>query len=734
MPTYNRRAFVHHAIRYFLLQDYPNKELIIIDDGTDNITDLVPVHEDIRYFRLENKITLGAKLNMACEYARGEIIANWDDDDWYSDKRLSAQVSALQEPGISICGINRLLYYDFRNRRGYQYVYPSNMRVWLLGSSLCYTRTLWKKIGFADINVGMDGLFVWATPPDQVKVMSNNRFSVHMIHAENISPKNTTGGYWQDHSIDDIRHLMDTDWPHYLNDGFYDDSQTLLATKHNSTGTRTTDNKKLKNVFACLVHEREDCIIDLVLNLKYLDPSSAIILYNGGTDTGLFSGKFDYKKYGVRIHPRPVPQKHGYLHQFALDCMSDALEHIPFDTFTIVDSDQLCLRPGYAECLSRYLSGLPRVGMLSNRPEPELHQDTRNLVAAQALRETALWKPFLEDFPGWENKFVHWTYWPGTVFTASAIRDLLNLFRENKKLQQIMQNTRIWATEEVILPTLVSLLGYEIAANPTSYDFVKYRKKHTRNDIDHALSDTGVYWIHPVDRSIGDPVRDFARQHFNNYVTPAEGYPVQKIISNAELIKVISKIEGWLSDSEAELLIRSTITLCKEKPGRHNIVEIGSYHGKSTVLFGILLSQYSPDSKVFAIDPHDGQLGAADTGLKAYPPSFVPFKKNVEKAALTSIVEPIQSRTADVIWSSPISLLFIDGLHDYQHVSSDFTHFKKWLKPGSYVAFHDYADYYPGVKKFVDELLLSGRFSKFGEAGSMIILQKKKVRKAENKK
>jgi len=29
-----RRMFVPNAIKYFLNQDYPNKELIIIDDGT----------------------------------------------------------------------------------------------------------------------------------------------------------------------------------------------------------------------------------------------------------------------------------------------------------------------------------------------------------------------------------------------------------------------------------------------------------------------------------------------------------------------------------------------------------------------------------------------------------------------------------------------------------------------------------------------------------------------------
>ncbi|MDB5148551.1 MAG: glycosyltransferase, partial [Mucilaginibacter sp.] len=80
MPTYNRREFIPHAIHYFLRQDYPNKELIIIDDGTDVIRDIVPDIENIRYYYLDSKITLGAKLNMACDYAQGNILINWDDD------------------------------------------------------------------------------------------------------------------------------------------------------------------------------------------------------------------------------------------------------------------------------------------------------------------------------------------------------------------------------------------------------------------------------------------------------------------------------------------------------------------------------------------------------------------------------------------------------------------------------------------------------------------------------
>ena len=194
MPTYNRREFLPHAIRYFLRQAYQPKELIIIDDGESPVDDLIPEAENIRYIRLHSKITLGAKLNMACELARGEIIANWDDDDWYADRRLEYQVEALQNPKIQVCGINRLLYYDVRLGRAHEYIYPDDQRVWLIGSSLCYRKKFWVLHRFADINVGMDGLFVWSTTPDKVCVLPDFYFAVHMIHDRNVSPKKTEIG------------------------------------------------------------------------------------------------------------------------------------------------------------------------------------------------------------------------------------------------------------------------------------------------------------------------------------------------------------------------------------------------------------------------------------------------------------------------------------------------------------------------------------------------------------
>ena len=45
--------------------------------------------------------------------------------------------------------------------------------------------------------------------------------------------------------------------------------------------------RKLRNVYACLVHESQECVVDLVRNLRRLDPDSTFLLYNGGQDGSL---------------------------------------------------------------------------------------------------------------------------------------------------------------------------------------------------------------------------------------------------------------------------------------------------------------------------------------------------------------------------------------------------------------------------------------------------------------
>jgi glycosyltransferase involved in cell wall biosynthesis len=197
MPTCNRRPFVAQAIRYFMEQDYPNKELVIVDDGTDCISDLVPDSAQIRYIRLQGKHTLGAKRNLACREARGEIVLHWDDDDWMAGWRIRYQVECLLSEGADICGLDNIYFYDPARDRAWRYVYANQGRAWVYGGTLCYRRAFWQAHPFLEVNVGEDTHFVWSSSSPRVVALKDSQFYIATIHANNTSPKRTTGKPWQ---------------------------------------------------------------------------------------------------------------------------------------------------------------------------------------------------------------------------------------------------------------------------------------------------------------------------------------------------------------------------------------------------------------------------------------------------------------------------------------------------------------------------------------------------------
>ena len=119
MPTRNRRKHVPRAIGFFLAQTYRNRELIIVDDGSDSVRDLIPIDPRIRYIRSEQAKPVGAKRNFSCLHANGTLIAHWDDDDWIAPSRLDSQVSALLQTQADVCGIDRIYYLEPCSRRAW---------------------------------------------------------------------------------------------------------------------------------------------------------------------------------------------------------------------------------------------------------------------------------------------------------------------------------------------------------------------------------------------------------------------------------------------------------------------------------------------------------------------------------------------------------------------------------------------------------------------------------------
>lgn len=218
MPTYNRRKFVLRSIVYFKRQDYSNRELIILDDGTDTIEDLVLGDPKIRYYRIKGKHTVGYKRNLACQKAMGQVILHWDDDDWASNWRLSYQVGSLISSQSEICGLDRLLFYDIDSAQAWEYVYKGKGN-WVCGGTLCYTKDFWCCNPFPDLDIGEDNHFVLNNPSARVLRLVNNHFYLGLIHGGNTSRKNTFGNYWSPASMDTIHKILRADM------GFYQTQQ-----------------------------------------------------------------------------------------------------------------------------------------------------------------------------------------------------------------------------------------------------------------------------------------------------------------------------------------------------------------------------------------------------------------------------------------------------------------------------------------------------------------------------
>jgi ADP-heptose:LPS heptosyltransferase/glycosyltransferase involved in cell wall biosynthesis len=216
MPTYNRRQFVPEAIKYFLRQDYPQKELIILDDGTDKIQDLVPELPEIKYMALSSKLTLGEKRNLAVESSRGEIIVHWDDDDWMDPSRISYQVENLLCANTDVNGISKVIFYDLRSGKTWLYEYPDRQQSWLYGGSLCYHKTFWAQKKFAPLNIGEDTKFIWTQPIGKMLALPDFKFYVAMIHTHNTSGKSLSGSWWHSWKGASVQEIMNGDWDFYV--------------------------------------------------------------------------------------------------------------------------------------------------------------------------------------------------------------------------------------------------------------------------------------------------------------------------------------------------------------------------------------------------------------------------------------------------------------------------------------------------------------------------------------
>lgn len=109
LVTKDRPFAAIKSIECFLSQTYPNKEMIIIDEGGNKLQKEVQKLNEptILYYRNDKETSLGKLRNRSINLAKGEYICQWDDDDLFHPRRIEYQIGVCLNYSADACFLLR---------------------------------------------------------------------------------------------------------------------------------------------------------------------------------------------------------------------------------------------------------------------------------------------------------------------------------------------------------------------------------------------------------------------------------------------------------------------------------------------------------------------------------------------------------------------------------------------------------------------------------------------------
>jgi glycosyltransferase involved in cell wall biosynthesis len=163
--TKDRRSFIPLAKYCYLAQTYPEDKLewVIVDDGTDQIKDLITDLPNVTYVLCDEPMTIGAKRNLGIERAKHDILVMMDDDDVYPNNSVLTRVAyLLKEPaaGCTVCTV--LPSFDIHDSKSFMNIPPITLPMAdrVSEATLCCTRAFWEARKFPDQQIAEGGAFL----------------------------------------------------------------------------------------------------------------------------------------------------------------------------------------------------------------------------------------------------------------------------------------------------------------------------------------------------------------------------------------------------------------------------------------------------------------------------------------------------------------------------------------------------------------------------------------------
>ncbi|WP_321787645.1 glycosyltransferase family A protein [Paraburkholderia sp. J94] len=218
-PTWAREAMLPFAYRQFAQQDLGQDsgcEWIVIDDS-DTPSAFLQQLDDARvvYRHLPRRMSIGEKRNLAVQLARADVIAHFDDDEYYAPHYLRTMLGQMRAQDADFVKLGAFFLYsrvygcygwwDLLKKSGLHFKwsaqpmaalnFPDEHRAFAdnqlgYGFSYVYRKPVWEAAPFEPCSFNEDALFAQAALARGAKfalLADDAGLCLHVLHAYNTS-------------------------------------------------------------------------------------------------------------------------------------------------------------------------------------------------------------------------------------------------------------------------------------------------------------------------------------------------------------------------------------------------------------------------------------------------------------------------------------------------------------------------------------------------------------------
>jgi predicted O-methyltransferase YrrM len=194
-------------------------------------------------------------------------------------------------------------------------------------------------------------------------------------------------------------------------------------------------------------------------------------------------------------------------------------------------------------------------------------------------------------------------------------------------------------------------------------------------------------------------------------------------MSFEDVFRSVEGIGGWLTREQARLLYERAAHL----PPGARIVEIGSHHGRST----IVLAKAAPEAEIIAIDPYSegDEHREVLTEQDVRKSDLDQFEANLGQAGVRGRVRHVHDFSTDAVlgFDGEIDLLYIDGAHDLRTALADIRSWSALVREGGTMLIHDSFSSVGVTLAELVALFFAGRFRYVGRSRTLAEYRRERV-------